>query len=196
MSKNKSTIVVYSGSFNPFHYGHLDILQTLDSLPWVDKVLVVVSPQNPGKSPSIYIQTPTERLEAVKKVISDYGLEKCEASDIEFSRTPPIYTVETLNQIKALYPDDDILYVSGADCLEKIRRWRNARELLVNIGMLVFPRAGYNLLEIAGRTYEKYPEAKIITMPDDYMPREISSTEIRRRRDAGEDYSDLTPVKL
>lgn len=190
------TIAVYSGSFNPFHYGHLDILQTLNSLPPIEKVLVVVSPKNPAKKENVYIQTPTERLEAVRKVISDYGLSKCEVSDIEFSRTPPIYTVETLHQIQALYPSDEVIYVSGADCLDKIQRWRNARELLENIGIIVFPRAGYNLQEITIEAKKKYPGAQICQVPDKYMPREISSTEIRRRRDCGEDYSDLTPIIL
>lgn len=190
------TIAVYSGSFNPFHYGHLDILQTLNSLPPIEKVLVVVSPKNPAKKENVYIQSPTERLEAVRKVISDYGLSKCEVSDIEFSRIPPIYTVETLRQIQALYPSDEVIYVSGADCLDKIQRWRNARELLENIGIVVFPRAGYNLQEITIEAKKKYPGARICQVPDKYMPREISSTEIRRRRDLGEDYSDLTPIIL
>ena len=120
--------------------------------------------------------------------------DKIEFSDIEFTRTQPIYTVETLREIRTLYPGDKIVYVSGADCLEKIQRWRNAKELLEDFGLLVFPRSGYNLGEIIGMAKEKYPDAKIIEMTKE--PREISSTEIRRRFQAGEDYSGLTPVKL
>ena len=188
-------IAVFSGSFNPFHYGHLDIIQELYGMAEIDKVLVVVSPKNPGKSESVYIQSPSDRFLAVKGVIDSLGMaDKIEVSDIEFTRTQPIYTVETLREIRTLWPGDKIIYVSGADCLEKIQRWRNAKELLEDFGLLVFPRSGYNLGEIIRLAKEKYPGAKITEMTKE--PREISSTEIRRRFQNGEDYSGLTPIKL
>jgi nicotinate-nucleotide adenylyltransferase len=153
--------------------------------------LVVISPKNPWKSEGVYIQTPTERLEAVRKVILDYSLDdKCEASDIEFSRSQPIYTVDTLRQIQALYPGEEIRYVCGADCLDEIMRWKEGRVIIEDIGMIVFPRSGYDLEEVL----KKYPKAKIIASTK--MPREISSTEIRRRFEEKEDYFDLTPVVL
>jgi len=190
----KKLLAVYSGSFNPFHYGHLDILQALQETTWIDKVLVVVSPKNPAKSESVYIQSASDRLEAVKGVIEENELTKCEASDIEFSRTPPIYTVETLRQIQTLYPDYDIRYVCGADCLDKIQRWRNAQELICDIGMIVFPRDGYDLGTIVNQVLSKWKNAKILVST--ITPREISSTEIRRRLKNKEDYFDLTPVIL
>lgn len=190
----KKVLVVYSGSFNPFHYGHLDILQTLQNTVWIDKVLVVVSPKNPSKPESMYIQSAAERLGVVKKIIEDYGLTKCEASDIEFSRSYPIYTVETLRQIQAQWPDYDIRYVAGADCLEKIQRWRNAPELICDIGMIVFPRDGYDLGEIVNQVLSRWENAKILVSTT--TPREISSTEIRRRLKNKEDYFDLTPIRI
>lgn len=188
-------MVVYSGSFNPFHLGHLEIIQELHKLPWISKILVVVSPQNPGKSPSVYIQTPMERLEAVQNAVWKYKLDdKVEVSDIEFSREPPIYTIDTLRAIRAKYSDYNIKYVSGIDCLDKIRKWRRGEEILCDIGMIVFPRAGYDSDKIIEETYKKYPKASLVVMPK--APKEISSTEIRRRMQAGEDYSDLVPEKL
>jgi nicotinate-nucleotide adenylyltransferase len=186
------TIAVYSGSFNPFHLGHLDIIKTLAGLDWIGKVIVVVSPKNPGKSESVYISSPQDRLMAVKNAVEREGLTgKVEVSDIEFSRPQPIYTVPTLREIQTLYPDDQVLYVCGADCLEKIGRWRNGSEMVEDIGVIVFPRVGYDLEKIVAETLIKYPEAKIIRLSD--APREISSTEIRRRMENGEDYKDLVP---
>ena len=195
MGQNKPILAVYSGSFNPFHLGHLDIIQELHRTPWISKVLVVVSPQNPGKSPSIYIQTPQERLDAVQEAVWKYKLDdKVEVSDIEFSRTPPIYTIDTLRVIRAKYPDYKVIYVSGMDCLAKIQKWRNGGEILCDFGMVVFYRDGYDNEGILESAYKKYKDNKIF--PIEAAPREISSTEIRRRMDAGEDYSDLVPEKL
>lgn len=192
---NKPILAVYSGSFNPFHLGHLDIIQELHRTPWISKILVVVSPQNPGKSPSIYIQTPEERLEAVQDAIWKYKLsDKVTVSDIEFSRTPPIWTVDTLRAIRAKYPDYKVVYVSGMDCLAKIQRWRNGGEILCDFGLIVFHREGYNNEEILASAQKKFKDNKIFDIP--VAPREISSTEIRRRMQAGEDYSDLVPEKL
>lgn len=188
-------IVVYSGSFNPFHYGHLDIIRSLVGKDWVDKVIVVVSPKNPGKSESVYIQSPQDRLMAVREVVERFGLsDKVEVSDIEFSRPQPIYTVPTLQEIQTLYPNAEVRYVCGADCLDKITKWRNAKTLVEDIGIIVFPRIGYDLLEISKLAMSKYPKGKIDFIWD--MPREISSTEIRRRIKEGEDYSELSPVKV
>ena len=192
---NKPILAVYSGSFNPFHLGHLDIIQELHRTPWISKILVVVSPQNPGKSPSVYIQTPEERLEAVQNAVWKYKLDdKVIVSDIEFTRTPPIWTIDTLRAIRAKYPDYKVVYVSGMDCLAKIQRWRNGGEILCDFGLIVFHREGYNNEEILASAQKKFKDNKIFDIP--VVPREISSTEIRRRIAAGEDYSDLVPEKL
>ena len=195
MGQNKPTLAVYSGSFNPFHLGHLDIIQELHRTPWISKILVVVSPQNPGKSPSVYIQSPQERLEAVQRAVWKYKLDdKVEVSDIEFTRTPPIWTIDTLRAIRAKYPDYHVIYVSGMDCLAKIQKWRNGGEILCDFGLVVFNREGYDNDGILASAYKKYPDNKIFNIP--VAPREISSTEIRRRMADGEDYSDLVPEEL
>lgn len=186
-------IAVYSGSFNPLHYGHIDILQGLYETVGIDKVIVVVSPKNPSKPESLYLQTPIERLEAVKSVIESNGWgDKIEASDIEFSRIPPIYTIDTLQDIQRLYPDAELWYVCGSDNLRKIMRWRNAKAMLERI--IVFERPGYDMSAIASEALKKFPESKICQMS--MKPREISSTEIRDLYNSGQDYSHLTPIKI
>ena len=189
--EEKKVVAVYSGSFNPLHVGHYDIIQALHDTPWIDKVLVVVSPKNPGKSERLYIQTPTERLQAVQEMILRYGLsDKVEASDIEFSREQPIWTVDTLLEIKALYPSHRVVYVCGMDCLEKIQRWRRGDIILQDL--LVFQREGYNGDEIIKSALEKYPDSNIETL--DVVPRNVSSTYIREKMQNGEeDYKELIP---
>ena len=172
-------IAVYGGSFNPIHQGHIDIIKYLDSTPWIDKVLVVVSPKNPRKQESTYIQSPTERLEAVRKELE--GMKKCEASDIEFSRKQPIFTVDTLREIQTLYPDSEIRFVCGADCLEDMVWWERKEEILMDFGLIVFPRVGYDLNLTIPKLLEEYPGAKILVAT--YIPTEISSSKIRNDYD-------------
>ena len=61
------TIAVYAGSFDPFTYGHLDILK--HSTEIFDKVLVCVA-YNPEKK---HLLTPEERVEIIKKCTADFS---------------------------------------------------------------------------------------------------------------------------
>lgn len=174
-------IAVYSGSFNPFHEGHYRIIEKLNSLQDIEKVIVVVSPKNPSKPESYYIYTPEERFKMVKDACKD--LEKVEVSDMEFHRTPPCYTIDTLNQIQEQYPNSEIWYSCGADTLEKVGRWRNGKAYFTQYGILVSPRSGYNLSNIIKDIKERRGsdiKVSILDIPENRdIP--ISSTEIRER---------------
>ena len=69
-------------------------------------------------------------------------------------------------------------------------QWKEGKTIIEDIGLIVFPRSGYDLDELLS----KYPEAKILASTK--MPREISSTEIRRRLENKEDYSEQTPIRI
>ncbi|MBO8136605.1 MAG: pantetheine-phosphate adenylyltransferase [Desulfotomaculum sp.] len=59
-------IAVYPGSFDPVHYGHIDIIERASSL--FDKLVVAVA-TNPNKKP---LFTAEERVEMLQEVLKDY----------------------------------------------------------------------------------------------------------------------------
>ena len=80
-------IAVYSGSFDPLHEGHLAILKILNEQ--FDKVLLMVSPQNPFKDSGKALNS-QERLSAAEKTLKEHPeLAKVELSDIEFKMSAP-----------------------------------------------------------------------------------------------------------
>ena len=86
-------IGLYFGSFNPIHVGHLIIASCAAEHPDLDRVWMVVTPQNPHK-PEAALLNEYDRLHLVRLGIGDDT--RLRASDAEFSLPRPSYTIDTL----------------------------------------------------------------------------------------------------
>ena len=51
------------------------------------------------------------------------GDSRFEVSPIELERGNRSYTVETLRELKKLYPGDELYFIIGSDMLETLNRW-------------------------------------------------------------------------
>ena len=79
-------IGLFFGSFNPVHIGHLIIANFMASQTDLNKVWLVVSPQNPLK-PKKSLARDHDRLHLVRLGIGDNS--KIEASNVEFNLPKP-----------------------------------------------------------------------------------------------------------
>ena len=177
---------IYSGSFNPLHIGHLEILRHL--VRDFDWVLLVVSPRNPLKSTAT-ASNAKERLDAARKAVARHPelLGKVEVSDIEFRLGEPNYTIRTLEALKSEYPQSELWLIIGGDQLSDFRRWKDYPRILLDHGICVFPRQGYDLPALADDLQNENPNYRIRLMD---MPLvNISSTQIREALSRGEDLS-------
>jgi nicotinate-nucleotide adenylyltransferase len=164
----KMRIGIYSGSFNPIHLGHQQLAEYLIDNKLVDEVWFVVSPCNPLKKQEDLIDEYI-RLEMVVFAIRDqHGLK---ASDIEFTWPIPSYTIDTLHELSSQYPDFQFELIIGSDNALVFDQWKEYKELLVEYPVLVYPRSGYDFVEVAN----KYPQMQLLDTP--YY--DISSTRIR-----------------
>ena len=96
-------IGLFFGSFNPMHIGHKVIASYLVYFTDLDKVMFVVSPQNPHKQ-KISLLDQYHRLQIIRAEIEDNS--KLEVSDIEFSMPQPSYTIDTLVRLKEDLPEN------------------------------------------------------------------------------------------
>ena len=85
------------GSFNPIHVGHLIIANYMANYTTLDKVWLVVSPQNPLKKYGDLINM-YDRLEMAK--LATDNSTKLEVSDVELRLPQPSYTIDTLTSFK------------------------------------------------------------------------------------------------
>lgn len=117
----------FFGFFNPIHIGHMIIAEFMATQTDLDKVWLVVSPQNPLK-PKKTLARDHDRLHWVKNAIAENP--NLRASDIEFSMPKPSFTVDTLAFLKEKHPEHEFALIMGGDSLASLHLWKNYRTIL------------------------------------------------------------------
>ncbi len=156
------------GSFNPIHIGHLIIANYLANYTTLDKVWLVVSPQNPLKKYGDLINT-YDRLEMAKLATDNSN--NIKVSDVELKLPQPSYTIDTLTHLKEKYPEHEFALIMGSDNLVSLPKWKNYKLILRDYQIYVYPRPGYENAELAS-----HPSVTITMTPQ----MELSATFIRK----------------
>lgn len=168
-------IGILGGSFDPIHHGHLILARAAREELLLDRIVFIPankSPHKTGTKPA----TAEERLEMVRRALQDE--EGFEASDIEFERPAPSYTVDTLRELKKLHPDDELVLLIGADNVATFDTWREPDEIRKLATIAVLDRANH-------AAPHNWPVVRRLI--------DISSTDIRARVAAGRSIRYLTP---
>jgi nicotinate-nucleotide adenylyltransferase len=173
-------IGLYFGSFNPIHTGHLIIANYVAYNTDLDKVWLVVSPQNPLK-PAGSLLNEHNRFHLVELAIKDEP--KLRASNIEFSLPRPSFTIDTLTYLTEKFPTQQFTIIMGSDSFQNITRWRNYQQIIKHYPIYVYLRPGHEVTE----TYGAQVEVLKAPMLD------ISSTDIRKWIQEGKSIRYLVP---
>lgn len=179
-------IGVFGGTFNPPHNGHVRLAKAAADELKLDKLLVIPSCIPPHKI-AAKLADGQERLEMCRLA---FGCDpRFEVSPMELERGSRSYTVETLRELKALYPDSELYFIVGSDMLESFDKWYLWQEILsLSVLCAASREEGYNPdLSRFGKLAERI---KIITLD----PLEVSSTQIRNS--AGEVSPELLDPKV
>jgi len=160
-------IGLYFGSFNPIHIGHLIIANHVAYHTDLDKVWLVVSPQNPLK-PSSTLLNEHHRFHLVELAVKDEP--RLRASNIEFSLPRPSFTVDTLAYLSEKFPTQQFTIIMGSDSFQNISRWKNYQHLVKHYPFYVYRRPGHEIKETYGARVEVL-DAPLL---------DISSTNIRQ----------------
>ena len=181
-------VAVYSGSFNPLHIGHQAILEYLTREAGFDKTYLIVSPHNPFKDPGLAESGPA-RVRAAEQALARHPEIKAEACDIELRMPPPQYTIRTLDALQKAQPDTQFTLIIGADNLPRFREWREYQRLLLDYGIAVYPRQGYDSRALRNELMAENGEYKIALL--DAPTVDVSSSQIRAAIAEGSDVSSL-----
>jgi len=173
-------IGLYFGSFNPIHTGHLIIANYVAYNTDLDKVWLVVSPQNPLK-PAGSLLNEHNRFHLVELAIKDEP--KLRASNIEFSLPRPSFTIDTLTYLTEKFPTQEFTIIMGSDSFQNITRWRNYQQIIRNYPIYVYLRPGHEVSETHGARVEVLKAPML----------DISSTDIRKWIQEGKSIRYLVP---
>lgn len=134
---------IFGGTFNPVHYGHLINIEFIREEYSLDRVILI-----PAKIPvhkNISDNTaPSDRFEMVRLAVS--GNNFIEVSGIEIERETPSYTIITISELQAMYPDDKLYLIIGSDSFNELDTWKSYKELLAEIPLIVMKRPGSEAL--------------------------------------------------
>jgi nicotinate-nucleotide adenylyltransferase len=128
---------LFGGSFNPAHDGHAHVAETAMTRLRLDRVIWLVSPQNPLKS-SAETASLNSRMASARD--QAHG-PRMIVSDAE-TRIGSQYTIDTLRALKARFPGVKFVWIMGADNLSNLHRWRGWREIMLEVPVAVIARPG------------------------------------------------------
>ena len=156
---------LFGGSFNPAHTGHAHVAETALERLHLDRVIWLVSPQNPLK-PTHETADLAERMASVERVARGPAMV---VSDAE-SRLGSQYTVDTVRALKARFPGVRFVWIMGADSLASFHRWRGWTEIMKELPVAVVARPGIALksrLSPAARRFARFrrPSARAASLP-------------------------------
>lgn len=159
-------IGLFFGSFNPVHVGHLIIANFMATQTDLDKVWLVVSPQNPLKLKKTLARD-HDRLHLVRLGIGDNP--RLEASNVEFGLPKPSYTVDTLAFLQEKYPEREFALIMGGDNLASLHLWKNYEHILDRYDIYVYKRPGVELGERATHPRVRLFEAPMLDISATYI---------------------------
>jgi nicotinate-nucleotide adenylyltransferase len=202
----RQRIGAYGGTFDPIHVGHMEIARSVVSHFELDALLVIPAYKPPHKS----LEAISDSRHRYDMCVLAFAAEpRIAVSKLEIELPERPYTINTIERLRAAYGEAaELFFVMGADSFEEITTWRDYQRLLSGTNLIVASRAGHEVStghlpeafrrKVVDMRCRKAEAAEITRQTGcliyltDFVNREVSSTEIRRRVQAGLSISGLT----
>ena len=138
-------IALLGGSFDPVHHGHIALAALFAGLLQPDQLRIL--PARPWQKSGL--QASDSQRVAMLELAFD-GQPFAVTIDLqEIERGSATYTVETLRGLRAELGDAaSLVFVMGADQLQKLDTWRDWQELFALANLGVAARPGLSLIHI------------------------------------------------
>ena len=190
--ENDKIIVVFGGSFNPPLNSHFSLAeQIVSEYENVEKIIFVPVNQKYQKKGLLENKYRYEML----KCVCDKN-DKFEVSDIELRNKRQLYTIETLEEIRKMYPNKTIWFTTGSDNLRELNTWEKADELVKRFKVLVLERDEDCLEDIINNNrFLKENEKSFIKVKNNVRSG-LSSSFVREKIKEGKSIRYFTPDEV
>ncbi|WP_082942802.1 nicotinate-nucleotide adenylyltransferase [Mycobacterium sp. 852002-40037_SCH5390672] len=176
MQKQLRRLGVMGGTFDPIHYGHLVAASEVADLFDLDQVVFVPSGQPWQKDR--HVSAAEDRY--LMTVIATASNPRFTVSRVDIDRAGPTYTKDTLRDLRALNPDSELYFITGADALASILSWQGWETVFELARFIGVSRPGYELRrEHVTGVLGELPEDALTLVEIPALA--ISSTDCRRR---------------
>jgi len=200
---------LFGGTFNPFHNGHMGIIEYVKKEYSLSKIFLIPSATPPHK-PDINLAPANDRFAMVKESLK--GHKNFQVSDKELTRKGPSFTIDTINEFKKEYgPNTRFFLLMGSDAFLDITTWKHKDQIFDAIPIIIMLRGNWkNSHAIASFIDENISKGYIFNKQDNTfshkekqkiiickVPKiDISSTMIRTRVKNNESIKDLVPANV
>ena len=173
---------VMGGTFDPIHHGHLVAASEVQARFGLDEVVFVPTGQ-PWQKDDREVSPAEHRY--LMTVVATASNPRFTVSRVDIDRPGATFTIDTLRDLHALRPDDELFFITGADALAQILSWKDADELFELAHFIGVTRPGYHLTE-SGLPADRVTLQEVPAMA-------ISSTDCRARVERAEPVWYLVP---
>ncbi|KAA8967335.1 MAG: nicotinate-nucleotide adenylyltransferase [Mycobacterium sp.] len=168
------------GTFDPIHNGHLVAASEVAYRFGLDEVVFVPTGQPWQKER----QVSASEDRYLMTVIATAANPCFSVSRVDIDRGGPTYTKDTLRDLRALNPDAELYFITGADALAAILSWQDWEELFAQARFVGVSRPGYDLgREHLAGALDGLPADALALVEVPALA--ISSTDCRRRAAEG-----------
>ena len=182
--KKSSRWGILGGRFDPVHLGHLTLATEARRILKLDGILMVPSQSHPIKQSEARASF-ADRVEMLRLAIVPYNF--LEISSIEALQNLSGYTIDTVKAIKQQHPATEFFFIIGADNLTHLKKWRRPKEIAKEVVIIAGARPDHVFPKI-----DWIPTDRIIKMESSLV--DVSSTMVRERLAAADDYAGLTDL--
>ncbi len=141
-----SRVLVYGGSFDPVHLGHLALARELASALQVDQLRLLPAGQQPQKA--CLQARASDRVAMLELAFADWDLCDWQIDQREIARAAAgvsNYTYDSLLEIRQeLGSECGLFFALGADQLQNLSSWHRWRDLFDLANLCAVSRPGYD----------------------------------------------------
>src|SRR5260221_1160659 len=166
-------IGLFGGSFDPVHHGHLLVAQAACEELALWRLFFIPAAQSPFK-PDSHPAAASQRLRLLRLALA--GLSRYEIDEQEIKRGGISYSIDTVRDYAARFPQAQLVYLIGADHVPQLPKGRQAGELAKLVEFVIIPRPGET---------PAVPQPSLRHRTLAGFPLGVSSSQIRARIKAG-----------
>jgi nicotinate-nucleotide adenylyltransferase len=172
---------VFGGSFDPVHTGHLTVAAAAADRLELDRLHFVPALTQPFKA-RFHHAEPADRVAMLRLALED---RRFVLDTREIEREGVSYTVDTLREMRAEFPEDRLSLLIGADAARDLPGWREAGAIAELARVVVLTRPG---VEPPAHVWV----AEVVEVP----AVDVSASEIRARVARSETIEGMVPVSV
>ena len=154
--KRGMRVGLFGGSFNPAHEGHAHVAETALARLRLDRVIWLVSPQNPLKSAAESASLQARLASARRQARGPRMI----VSDVE-RRMGSHYTIDILRLLKARFPGVRFVWIMGGDNLNALHGWRGWVNILREMPVAVIARPGAELKSRSSPAARRFASSRL-----------------------------------